>query len=181
MKNHLFITFLVGALVITGCKNETKETTPEVKTVETTLEKEQDVDAVTGVEFKDPKVGSAYTAYINLKKALVYTNNEKASAAAEDLMTALANVGVDTDLLRATQNLMETADVEVQRKEFVTITAGVENLIDGALTSGTVYKQYCPMAFGNTGASWLSESKEIRNPYFGDKMLKCGRIEAEIE
>ncbi|MBT7306171.1 MAG: DUF3347 domain-containing protein, partial [Bacteroidetes bacterium] len=26
----------------------------------------------------------------------------------------------------------------------------------------------------------LSNSKEIRNPFFGDKMLKCGRIDKEI-
>jgi hypothetical protein len=36
------------------------------------------------------------------------------------------------------------------------------------------------MAFNNTGGYWLSNSKEIRNPFFGDKMLKCGRIEKEI-
>jgi hypothetical protein len=53
--------------------------------------------------------------------------------------------------------------------------------MEGALAAGTIYKQYCPMAFSNTGAYWLSESKEIRNPYFGDKMLKCGRIVSEIK
>jgi hypothetical protein len=30
------------------------------------------------------------------------------------------------------------------------------------------------MAFDDKGAYWLSEMKEIRNPYFGDRMLKCG-------
>lgn len=34
--------------------------------------------------------------------------------------------------------------------------------------------QYCPMAFGNKGAYWFSETEEKRNPYFGDMMLKCG-------
>ena len=50
-----------------------------------------------------------------------------------------------------------------------------------ALQSGTIYKQYCPMAFNNEGAYWLSESKDIMNPYFGDRMLKCGRVDAEIQ
>jgi Cu(I)/Ag(I) efflux system membrane fusion protein len=26
----------------------------------------------------------------------------------------------------------------------------------------------------NKGAYWLSEIEEIRNPYFGEKMLSCG-------
>jgi Cu(I)/Ag(I) efflux system membrane fusion protein len=30
------------------------------------------------------------------------------------------------------------------------------------------------MAFDNKGAYWLSETEEIRNPYFGDVMLGCG-------
>jgi Cu(I)/Ag(I) efflux system membrane fusion protein len=39
-----------------------------------------------------------------------------------------------------------------------------------------VYKEYCPMAFDNKGAYWLSESEEIRNPYFGKSMLTCGEV-----
>ncbi len=44
-----------------------------------------------------------------------------------------------------------------------------------------VYQQYCPMANGNAGASWLSANKEIRNPYFGAGMLSCGSTKAVIE
>jgi len=40
------------------------------------------------------------------------------------------------------------------------------------LKDTTAYYQYCPMAFGNEWAFWLSETEEIRNPYFGDMMLK---------
>ena len=42
------------------------------------------------------------------------------------------------------------------------------------------YKQYCPMAFDNQGAFWLSNVEEIRNPYFGDEMLTCGSVEEEV-
>ncbi|KPQ19933.1 MAG: Cu(I)/Ag(I)efflux system MFP component CusB [Algoriphagus marincola HL-49] len=46
------------------------------------------------------------------------------------------------------------------------------------LTNRTVYKDYCPMAFGDEGAYWLSEKKEILNPYFGSSMLTCGEVKA---
>jgi membrane fusion protein, copper/silver efflux system len=39
-----------------------------------------------------------------------------------------------------------------------------------------VYRQFCPMAFDDKGAFWLSESDEILNPYFGDMMLNCGEV-----
>ncbi len=40
----------------------------------------------------------------------------------------------------------------------------------------TIYRQYCPMAFNDRGAYWLSEYSEIKNPYFGRKMAECGEI-----
>ena len=43
-----------------------------------------------------------------------------------------------------------------------------------------IYKIHCPMAFDNKGAYWLSEEKEVKNPYFGDKMLDCGEVEEEL-
>jgi Cu(I)/Ag(I) efflux system membrane fusion protein len=46
--------------------------------------------------------------------------------------------------------------------------------------SSTVYIQHCPMADSNNGADWLSQEKEIRNPYFGESMLKCGEVKKEI-
>ncbi|WP_100627289.1 efflux RND transporter periplasmic adaptor subunit [Algoriphagus formosus] len=46
------------------------------------------------------------------------------------------------------------------------------------LANRVVYKDYCPMAFGDEGAYWLSEKKEILNPYFGTSMLTCGEVKA---
>ena len=37
------------------------------------------------------------------------------------------------------------------------------------------------MAFNNEGAYWLSDAEQIRNPYFGDKMLTCGVGERKTE
>ncbi|MBN1635755.1 MAG: efflux RND transporter periplasmic adaptor subunit [Deltaproteobacteria bacterium] len=38
------------------------------------------------------------------------------------------------------------------------------------------YRFHCPMAFGNRGADWLQDTQEIRNPYYGASMLKCGDL-----
>lgn len=43
-----------------------------------------------------------------------------------------------------------------------------------------LYLQYCPMA-GDSGAYWLSESEEIKNPYFGKSMLGCGEVKMVIK
>jgi hypothetical protein len=47
-------------------------------------------------------------------------------------------------------------------------------------TEMKIYEQFCPMYKNNEGGVWLSMNEEIRNPYFGDKMLKCGKVQREI-
>jgi hypothetical protein len=37
------------------------------------------------------------------------------------------------------------------------------------------------MAFNNKGDFWLSDNEEVLNPYFGDKMLRCGEVVEVIE
>lgn len=38
------------------------------------------------------------------------------------------------------------------------------------------YVQFCPMAFDNTSARWLSDSATIENPYLPETMLDCGDV-----
>lgn len=40
-----------------------------------------------------------------------------------------------------------------------------------------VYVVYCPMA----KASWLQDSEEVANPYYGNSMLRCGEIVSQPE
>ena len=43
-----------------------------------------------------------------------------------------------------------------------------------------LYTAFCPMAFNGKGAYWISETKEIKNPYFGKMMLTCGNIKEKL-
>lgn len=181
MKKFAILASLFALAITVSCADDKKKTEPEVKTVDTSAEKAQDTPMKSDINFKDDAMAKVFNQYIDLKTALVNTDAATASNAASNLMTAFANVGVDEAPMKAAQNIVESDDIEAQRTAFVAVTTEVEKLLAGALDEGTIYKQYCPMAFDNTGAYWLSESKEIRNPYFGDKMLKCGRIDAQIE
>jgi hypothetical protein len=44
----------------------------------------------------------------------------------------------------------------------------------------TLYYQHCPMANNDKGGNWISQTSEIKNPYFGDKMLKCGETKETL-
>ena len=70
--------------------------------------------------------------------------------------------------------------VDKQREFFVGLTDEVLTSIKGNITKGKVVQQMCPMAFEGRGGFWLSNSKEVRNPYFGDEMLVCGAVVKEF-
>ncbi|MBN1576789.1 MAG: efflux RND transporter periplasmic adaptor subunit [Chitinispirillaceae bacterium] len=44
----------------------------------------------------------------------------------------------------------------------------------------THYLAFCPMAFNSNGAYWVQEGETIKNPYLGEKMLKCGEIREKL-
>lgn len=133
------------------------------------------------VMFKDPKLGKAYEHYIHVKNSLVASDNEEAKASAIELSQALRNAKVSTASIEAATKLANTSDLDEQRKLFSTLSNEMATLVkDGKLSMGMLYLEYCPMANNNSGAYWLSNEKEIKNPYFGDKMLKCGSVKEMI-
>ncbi|MFC1495155.1 efflux RND transporter periplasmic adaptor subunit [Thermodesulfobacteriota bacterium] len=80
------------------------------------------------------------------------------------------------------QLLSSTSDIEKQRKSFEPISETLKSVIEkfGTGRRHTVIVFHCPMAFDNKGADWLQDNKELKNPYFGKKMLKCGEQKAVL-
>ena len=119
--------------------------------------------------------------YYSLKDALVDTNVATAAKAA----VALGEVARKTPGMEQVGDyattIAETDNVEAQRETFELLSMAVYEAITAGNPYGeTVYVQFCPMAFDNKGAFWLSSNEEIFNPYFGDKMLKCGVVKETI-
>lgn len=181
MKNLIRTFLILIFLVFLSCGNEKGKVEPQIIEIDTTEKEVVYESSEIGATFTNDTIAKLFKQYIVLKTAFVNTNAEIAAVEASNLRVIFESLGRDEAILLATQKIVESNDIEVQRAAFVTVTQEVEALLKGSLDSGTIYKQYCPMAFGNTGAFWLSESKYINNPYFGDKMLKCGRIDSEIK
>ncbi|CAM3298325.1 DUF3347 domain-containing protein [Aequorivita lipolytica] len=180
MKKLSLIFFAITAAAVISCKDNPKQIEPEVVTVGNATVKVYEIPQ-TDVEFKDPNIKSAFEQYLKVEAALVNTDAVKTATESAKLEKLLIEVNADEATQTAVSAMATYEDIKVQRQNFEKLSSGVENLLQGSLKSGTLYKQYCPMAFNNKGASWISNSKDILNPYFGDKMLKCGRVDAEIK
>jgi len=72
-------------------------------------------------------------------------------------------------------------DLETLRLEFSNLSNLLISVIEQlGPTRKTLYKAYCPMAFDDQGAYWISAEEKILNPYFGETMLRCGEIKGKL-
>lgn len=133
--------------------------------------------------------------YLQLKDAFVATDADSASIAAKDVLQNLEKIKESLlqgdaqrywmqqfDALKThTQKIVTAEDIEAQRQQFEFVSIAMINTITAFGTSQkALYVQHCPMAFDNQGADWLAIEEGIRNPYFGDRMMKCGFVKNEL-
>lgn len=137
-----------------------------------------------------------FNQYILLKNALANDDAKLAQNSAEGLLKSLSKVDmklltnqeahnqwmtISKDITASTTSISETSDIEMQRNYFQKLSASIIKAVKLFGINQKVYEQFCPMVNNNKGAFWLSEEEQIKNPYFGSKMLKCGNTESIIE
>lgn len=135
------------------------------------------------------------TDYLSLKNALVSDNDKAAASAGKKLLATLNNVDMQSVPADKHQKYMDIADdakehaehigenagnIHHQREHLSSLSEDLKDLIALFGTSQTLYQDHCPMFNDNKGAIWLSESKDIKNPYYGAEMLSCGSVQKTI-
>lgn len=116
--------------------------------------------------------------YLELKNDLVEGKGSAVQQKAKLSLEVIENEVLKPHFVQ----MASTDDIEKQRKAFEKLSKAMYvEVKENGLKGKILYKQYCPMAFNNEGAFWLSSEEEIMNPYFGDKMLHCGKVEEELK
>jgi hypothetical protein len=137
----------------------------------------------------DQSFNKVLTTYFNLKNALAIDKGDSARAAAKILFNAVDEIPMEKlspdkhktwmqyrdKLSYDAEHIKGTDDIEHQREHFISLSKNMYAVAKSFHAStANIYYQFCPMANGGKGAYWLSETEEIRNPYFGRKMPTCG-------
>lgn len=142
-------------------------------------------------EQTDP-LDPVFSSYFGLKDALVASDGTAATAQAKALGEALGGVRMDalsTKAHSAWMKLMKpltaqattiatAKDITAQRKAFAVLSERMEELLTASPRATPVYVAHCPMYEG--GADWLSLEQPIKNPFYGNKMLSCGKVTETI-
>lgn len=144
--------------------------------------------------------GKMLDSYFQLKDQFIKENDTLITKGTEQLIADInAAAGVLSEL-KADSSIVSTAktyttginneltavkqekDIEERRKSFQVLSEQLYDLIRTVkYDRAVVYHQYCPMAFNDAGAFWLSNSSDIRNPYLPKKMLICGEVKDSID
>lgn len=171
--NLITTTALIGiAVLLIACNSENNESDSSQKTENSDSQNDN-----------KEEVRKILSDYLAIKNALTETDGAAASSEAKKLLSHLNEIKTEeVEKIRTdAEHISATENTDDQRAAFNTLSQNVYTLVKATeANASTLYKQYCPMAFDNEGAYWLSSKKEIANPYFGDKMLRCGKVEEEL-
>ncbi|MEQ8582465.1 MAG: DUF3347 domain-containing protein [Marinoscillum sp.] len=178
------------ALAIASCSSAKKEEQPADNTTEIAAKGEQ-----TAISDQQPEnaLTPVLDAYLMVKDALVNDHQEGAANAGAALAAALGSLDLTqfaSDKQAELEEIVEVAknhgehisesEISDQRAHFEAMSSDIKDLVTIIGTDRTLYHQYCPMYSGGKGGMWLSVNQEIRNPLFGARMLKCGKVEDVI-
>ncbi|PYF74628.1 DUF3347 domain-containing protein [Pedobacter nutrimenti] len=129
--------------------------------------------------------GDLLNLYYKTKDALVAGNANLVASKSAELVKVLNSTEDKTvsktmkvSLLEHAGMIAESKDLKSQREHFAGLSNGMIALAKSTkLSAEPIYQQYCPMKKAN----WLSSEKAIKNPYYGNSMLTCGKIVETIK
>ena len=175
----IFIVLVTGSIFFASCKNNGQSTKKDNDNKKDTTGRASVNDIMAG--------------YLDLKNALANDNSHEASIHARAISGALEKfdkktlspqqISIYNDLeddIKENAEHISTSEIDHQREHFQILSEDMYQLLNATGTNQTLYIDFCPMYDKGNGAIWISEIKEIKNPYMGSKMPSCGSIKKEI-
>lgn len=190
MKNIIFV-FAIGAITLSACSsNSNKKDESNKMNDSSTKSAVQKVSAFTS------PVNGLLQIYLQMKNAFVNDNDMDAAKAGNEMKKALDDF--EKEILRDEEKKsfediavdakehaehigMNAGNIKHQREHFDTLSKDMYDLVKKFAAGERIYANYCPMYNDDKGAIWLSETEEIKNPYYGSVMLTCGKVTETIQ
>ncbi len=208
MKKIIIGFLTVSTIVIASCNSGTEKNDKASRETDSVKSTEQHITtnnkdiktvpvAYSNVDLKAAaSMNKIVDSYLQIKNALVNDNGGDAADGGKTMAETISKL--DKSLLTAEQknaydqisdDLKEHAEhigknggnIKHQREHFVMMSEDVYDLVKNFGAARPVYHDHCPMANDNQGAMWISEMKEIKNPYLGKGMPACGSVEEIIK
>lgn len=180
-----------GLLLLTSCGEDSSTT--EVRTSENT--KQEASSTLDEESSKKDELSSILNSYFNLSENLANDSAIDAAKSSEDLRIALTSFQVSNltegdektveEILESSiehaEHITDNAgDIYHQREHLVLLSQDIKDLVEIVGSDQKLYEAFCPMANNDKGAIWITNKNVVENPYMGQSMPKCGKINGEI-
>lgn len=192
MKNLIFGLAIAATTLVVGMRT--------TNSTESLLPNNRDLPKISISSVMDSKnavsIKEIINAYLQLKNALTEDNSTGAATAGKKLVAVFKNFD-KSSLSEAQKKTYEDVAVDAlenaehiganggkiahQREHFELLSKDIYDLVKSFGAGQVLYKDYDSMFNNGKGAFWLSETKEIKNPYMGKAMLTSGSIQEEIK
>ncbi|MDF0694348.1 MULTISPECIES: DUF3347 domain-containing protein [Aquirufa] len=151
---------------------------------------EKVVAPILATNIQEEKLKEVFDSYFAVKDALVKTDGNLAATKAVSLLNSINSVKMESltkeehvewmkvmkDLVFDAEHISETKDAGHQRDHFTSLSKNMYSVMKVSKQETPTYYQFCPMANKGKGANWLSKENIVKNPYYGSKMLGCGKV-----
>lgn len=172
------LTLALAGLFIFSCKNKNEISAETTVTPKIAVAKRE----TKSLAIQDETVNAIYPHYLALTAAITEEKVAEAKIVSSNIEAGAAELNSNRALKKYATQIITAKDIEQQRSAYARLSDEFIALVKKAgVKNGELYRNHCPMAFDGKGASWLSPSKEIRNPYYGEEMLTCGSVEETIK
>lgn len=143
------------------------------------------------VEKREAQKKEITNNYLALKNNLIVSDSVAAITNATALKNSLKNfrfkklslqqmneaIKTRKEIIELANEVIATKNINKQRKIVQFLSVKFWDLAPKFKPADTtLHLQVCPM----TSAVWLSDSKEIKNPYYPKNMLTCGEVKASL-
>jgi len=188
MKNISFAIVII-AIALAACKSSNNKNVAQNKINDSSAHTSGQVSPIS-------PVNGILHIYLKMKNAFVNDDDKEAAKEGKEMQKALNDF--DTSILKDNErkqfqdmagDMKENAEhiganagnIKHQREHFDMLSKDMYDLVKTSAADEKIYVDYCPMYNDNKGATWLSETKEIKNPYLGKEMDTCGSIKEVLK
>lgn len=191
MKHVILLTAVIAFL--SACNDTSKQANT------TTNDTTQTVPATSTETAQQPAaspVKEIVNGYLQLKNALATDNGNDAASAGNTMVTAFEQfdksklpadktktyADIESDAKEHAEHIGKNgSNIKHQREHFEMLSKDIYELVKTFGAGQQLYYDHCPMYNNNKGADWISEKKEISNPYLGKEMPTCGTVKEELK
>ena len=196
----IILGIIVASTILAACNNSSsgnkENKTDSSQTTATNADTSTKTATASATTNQPASIKEILAGYLLMKNAFAKDNDKDAAMAGNDMVKSFGNfnkTGLTPDQAKLYNDIADDAkehaehigsnagNIKHQREHFDMLSKDIYQLVKTFGGGQKLYYDHCPMYNEGKGASWISEIKEIANPYLGKSMPTCGTVKEELK